>query len=150
MPEINRILKENAFHLVDFEIANEEQDLSQATDMILSINGDATIAVRLRRPYYNYRDLTLRAWRSGGIATELHKVQQGFATYYLYGWTAHNYTVPEWILVDMNQLRDSGLLEAQTVIYNRDGRTGFIAIPYKTLCEYQCLLAGIVDGQHII
>lgn len=149
LPEVRRILFANALHLFDVEIATEEQDLKQATDMVIRIQGEKTIAVRLRRSQYAYRDLTIRAWREGNIETELHKIKAGFGDLYLYGWT-QDMKIAEWILVDLTKVRAFRLLDGCSIRYNRDGRTGFIAIPYWQLKARKCLLAGIINGKVVI
>ena len=114
--------------------------------MIINIRGKMSIAVRLRRPKYDYRDLTIRAWREGNIETELQKIERGFADVYFYGWTNANMMIPEWMLIDVNRLRFSGLLAAYPITRNRDQRTGFIAIPHSALHEAGCVIASTVHG----
>lgn len=136
--EVRRILLENALYFLTVQIADEKQDLSEATDMIV-IGNQSRIAVRLRRAAYGYRDLTLRAERSSGVTTELDKVRAGFSDFYLYGWTNES-RIQDWMLVDMNHLRASGLLQRNLrIIPNRDKRTGFIAIPYSVLRHAGCI-----------
>ncbi len=138
LPEVRRILMLNSVHLFKVEIAATQQDVKQATDMLLTVSGQKAIAVRLRRAQYPYRDLTIRSLRTNGTKTELDKIRAGHGDYYLYGWTC-NYEIPEWMLVDLNQLRKSGLLTQSRTIPNRDGTTGFIAIPYIILRKHKCI-----------
>lgn len=142
LSEIRRILAINAFHLLDFEVAAGDADLKRATDMLIKVSGEKAIAVRLRRPYYNYRDLTIRAERASGVATELEKLRQGYGDYYLYGWIHDDKYIGEWMLVDLHRLRASGLLDRSWVLRrNKDGRTAFIAIPHTILREHNCIVA---------
>lgn len=107
--------------------------------MTVTISGEKCIGVRLRRTGYAHRDLTIRAWLKSGAPTELHKLLNGYADYYLYGWTK-GWQIPEWMLVNLDKLRNSGLLHNQAVIRNRDGRTGFIAINWQVLKRAGCLV----------
>jgi len=144
LPEIRRILAQNALALFTFKIASHEQDIKQATDMLISVSGQKAIAVRLRRAMYRYRDLTIRSFRTSGAQTELEKIQSGYGDYYLYGWTV-DYRIPEWMLVDLHRLRLSGLLNTpRQTIRNTDARTAFVAIPYTQLRDYGCVIAAIV------
>ncbi len=140
LPEVRRILLINALFLFNVGVATFQQDVKQATDMVMSVTGQKAVAVRLRRAAYPYRDLTLRAERSSGATTELDKIKQGYGDCYLYGWT-HDLSISEWMLIDLHQLRTSGLLDApRFLISNLDRRTRFIAISYATLREYGCVL----------
>jgi len=139
LPEIRRILTLNAVSIFDFQIASYQQDVKKATDMLLTVSGSQSIAVRLRRAHQHYRDLTLRAQRTSGIETELSKLQQGYGDFYLYGWT-ESFSIKEWMFVNLDRLRASGLLEQEwRTIANTDGKTSFIAIPFGTLLKYGCI-----------
>lgn len=143
LPEVRRILLQNAIELFDVSIATTTQDLSQATDMVITMRGEKAIAVRIRREDCTFRDLTIRAWRLSGAETELTKIKAGAGDLYLYAW-AQGTKLPEWVLVDLDSLRASGLLEDQSIIHNPDARTGFIAIPVSTLRLNDCVIADTV------
>lgn len=140
LPEVIEILKRNAMHIVTIRVAPEEQDIQQATDMLIEVTG-GSVAVRVRRPYKNIRDLTIRSRiRYGGI-TELAKLRAGYGDWYLYCWTGENEKIAEWILVDINKMRSSRILdEPRPEISNRDG-TFFVAIPTSELCANDCIVA---------
>jgi len=140
LPKVAEILKSQAMHLISITKASREDDVHKATDMVVKIEG-GEVAVRLRRPYYNFRDLTIRAVRKG-YQTELAKIQKGFARWYLYGWIGDE--IDEWILVDLDKLRASGLLENRAPKMNQDGQTGFIAIPCDELGD--CIVASRLGG----
>jgi len=142
MGAIVEILKENAMHLLSVKVASSKQDLKRATDLIISVVG-GDVAVRIRRPEYRKRwqELTVRAWRLGDIPTELHKIRDGWADWYLYAWSNGNGGLQDWLLVDLNAMRQSGLLKDPKIIRNRDGRTGFCAFGVGTLKVNQCLVA---------
>lgn len=143
LPEVRRILMQNATLLVSVEIASHYQDVKEATDMLLLMGGTRAIAVRLRRAQYRYRDLTIRASRSSGSRTELEKLREGYGDIYLYGWTS-DFRIAEWMLVDLHRLRSSRLLETVKPIANHDHTTSFVCIPYPVLCEHRCILAANV------
>lgn len=145
LPEVRRILLQNAMYLFTVEVASFHQDVKQATDMLLMVSGRRNVAVRLRRASYQQRDLTIRASRASGVRTELDKIRAGSGDIYLYGWTLEM-QIQEWMLVDLHRLRASGLLDARwPVIGNQDMVTHFIAIPYRTLRERGCVLAANVS-----
>jgi hypothetical protein len=140
LPAIHDILKENAAYLIDFEIAHVEADIKEATDMVICLKNDAAIAVRMRRSHYKYRDLTIRSWRESGTETELQKIKRGFVDFYLYGWTDEKFGILDWMLIDVESLRQSGWLETKPMIPNRDNKTGFIAISYQELRDTHCII----------
>ncbi len=147
MPEIRRILTLNAVHLVSIEIASFQQDVKQATDMLFKMSGETSIALRLRRPNQQHRDLTIRAHRRSGVETELSKLKAGHGDYYLYGWI-NGVDIPEWMLINLSQLRQSGLLNRSwSLIPNKDRVTGFIAIPYMTLRTYGCITNSCISTE---
>lgn len=127
-------------HLAMLSIATDENDKKFATDIEVKLKG-GTIAVRLRRPYYDHRDLTIRSSRSSGVETELAKIKAGFAYRYFYGWTNTHNIIEEWMLVDLDKVRAMGLLENREEIPNTDGKTAFIAISAGELQEAGCLIA---------
>jgi hypothetical protein len=140
LPEIRRILALNAAYFFDLRIASYQQDVKQATDMLVSISRSKAVAIRLRRASYHQRDLTIRASRISGATTELAKIKAGHGDFYLYGWT-QDFAIPEWMLIDLHKLRASRLLnEGWSIITNKDSATGFIAIPYTTLSLCGCVL----------
>lgn len=142
LPEVRRILAMCALHLFQFSVATPQQDMKQATDMTVKIvsSHDIGIAVRLRRAQYQHRDLTIRAARRSGVTTELGKIREGAGDFYLYGWT-NAWTIREWMLIDLEKLRQSGLLMRPRHVYaNKDQTTGFIAIPYRELSAAGCVL----------
>lgn len=140
LPEVQRILLQNAVYLFNVSIASWYQDVKQATDMTVTLGGKPkAVGVRLRRADYSYRDLTIRANRVSGAKTELEKILAGMGDAYLYGWTNGSH-ISEWMLIDLNRLRSSGLLQYTKPQFNRDRQTSFIAIPYPTLRQYGCVL----------
>jgi hypothetical protein len=139
---IAAVLRENSIHMVEIKIASEKNDLKEATDLVVMAE-EGTVAVRIRRPGYSkrYRDLTLRAWRKSGAKTELDKIREGFARWYLYCWADGHGGLADWMLIDNDILRASGLLDNPEIIKNRDRVTGFIAISDGRLMINRCLVA---------
>lgn len=123
--QIVEILRENAGALLSIQVAPESDDRKHATDLVVTVKG-GDVAVRVRRGNCKYRDLTLRAMRDSHVPTELQKIKDGYARWYLYGWIKHD-ELDEWMLIDLDKLRSSGLLEQQRIISNYDG-THFIAL----------------------
>lgn len=141
LPEIKRILVKNAGAFLEVAIAPDEDDQEKATDLIVTVDS-GQVAVRIRRDGYNkkYRDWTIRSYRTSGQKTELEKLQSGFARWYLYLWTEQD-SVNDWILVDLDKARISGLLFKQRhQISNNDG-TYFIAISISEIKRYGCLVS---------
>lgn len=138
---VESILKANAQYFINVSVANPEQDMKQATDFVVVIDG-GEIAVRIRRDNCKWRDLTIRS-TNNGHKTEIHKIREGWARYYLYCWTSGRKEIGEWMLVDLNKVRELELLENRSEIPNYDG-TWFITIPYKELADKECVLASVV------
>ena len=137
---IEQILRQNAMYLLDVQISNNNKDTKQATDMVITVKG-GDVAVRVRRPYRDFRDLTIRAWRSSGVKTELTKLKEGFADWYFYGWSDDKGGFLDWMLVDLDKLRQSGLLENLLMTFNTDQTTGFVSINWDELNAHGCLVA---------
>ena len=136
-----KILKDNAMHLLQINIATEEQDTKEATDLVIDVIG-GTVAVRTRRHATDkgYRDFTIRCRSTWGQKTEIDKLREGYAKWYLYAWEQRDGGY-EYILLDMDRVRDSGLLDGRKqVIINRDGRTGFVSISLFDLNNSNCII----------
>lgn len=139
LAQVSNILGQCADCFLCIEIASEERDTQQATDMVLLVSGAGTIAVRLRRASCKYRDLTIRSRRSSGHETELAKIQNGWAEWYFYGWLDDQERIAEWILVDLRVLRASGLLEMPQREINNYNGTYFVNISLGELLSGGCL-----------
>lgn len=135
---VETILKDNARYFINVSVANQELDTKQATDFVIKLEG-GDIAVRIRRDDCKYRDLTIRSINHG-YKTEIDKIREGFGKYYLYCWTDSTGEVSEWILVDLDKVRNLNLMDNRRDIPNGDG-TYFIAISKKELNNNDCLLA---------
>jgi len=138
LPEIVIILENNAKYLLNVRISGEEKDKTEATDLQLKTDG-GDIAVRILREK-KYNTFTIRSYRSSGSKTELAKLKEGYCRWYFFGWCKDD-KLSEWIIIDVNKLRESGLLDAYETIMNKDQTTGFIAIPLKDLSFHDCIVA---------
>ena len=151
LPQVNRILTEQARYMVRFELAGEVQDTKQATDMVMTIAGGTTIAVRIRRPMPTgkvYRDLTIRAQMASGAETEYHKIKAGWGDWYFYAWT--NEPTPglidEWILVDLHKMRTAKLFDTPRKLWENKGAgdSKFYAYGLQELRTCNALVTGSI------
>lgn len=145
--QVLRILTQLMPHLVMLYVASDEKDKKEATDFEVKMKG-GSIAVRLRdMKECRWRDLTIRSRRIGkvqtgkDVKTELAKIKEGYGFRYFYGWVDENGIIAEWILVDLDKVRSSGLLDKQRQeIPNTDRTTWFIAIKIWELRNAGCLI----------
>ena len=136
--QIKEILRKNSMYIVNVEVAKPDEDMKQSTDLKVTINSGC-VAVRIRRPgYEKYKDITIRAYKNG-YKTEIHKLREGFADWYLYAWASHNGTLSDWVLLDINKMRPL-LMEERYLIKNGDG-SGFYAYKIMELIEAGALVA---------
>jgi len=139
IPQVIQILKFNASKFFDVSEATIEQDTKCATDLVLKVHG-GDIALRLRKDNCKFRDFTVRA-ENLSYKTEIDKIREGFARWYFYGWVDKNKIISEWILIDLNQFRNSKLINIERdLISNFDG-TSFYAYTLDELFHCRCLLA---------
>ena len=138
MEQVAKILRRNAMYIMSVSIAPDVVDQKQATDMIVEVKG-GQVAVRIRRTTCRYRDLTVRA-HCHGYKTEIDKLREGFGDWYLYGWVDDRGDISEWILLNLDALRQSGLLDIKRKpISNHDG-TAFVSITQQELKAYPGIL----------
>ena len=70
--------------------------------------------------------------------------------WYFYGWIDKHHTIAQWIFVDLDKLRASGLLDVDRPhIPNGDG-TFFIAITIKELRKADCIIATHLTNLKVI
>jgi hypothetical protein len=141
-PLVCDILRQNAGVIVEVVPASDEDDMHHATDLVIRVTaGDVAVRVRWCR----FRDWTIRAWRATGATTELAKIKAGFARWCFYGWANPSETFDAWMLIDLDKVRATGLLdEGWRAKSNRDGQTDFLAIPAAVLAARGLLSAS--DG----
>jgi hypothetical protein len=159
MPAIEQLVRKVAHRIISFTIAPEQEDTKQATDYLITVE-TGKIACRVRRPQCQFRDFTIRAWRKKGLKTELSKIKEGCSRWYIYAWAKDSKLLENAVLVDLDRLRQSRLLERidmefwdtpPTIRYrlingidhrkNDDGpETGFVGIPLTMLRYHGCIL----------
>ena len=127
--------------LIIIDEASIEDDKHHATDFVAHIKG-GDVAVRIRRPDCLFRDWTIRSKIIYG-KTELAKLQDGFGDWYLYCWTNQKGNINEWMFIDLNLVRISGLLDKMALqfdIPNNDG-TYFKSCSIAELIKNECLMS---------
>jgi hypothetical protein len=86
-----------------------EQDIKEATDLVLLRARDLNIACRIRRPGYaeQYpRQFTIRSRRDSGTMTEYEKIRDGWGDWFFYGHARPCFpTIHPWYLIDLNAFR---------------------------------------------
>jgi len=148
MPAVRRELGELPMKLfMDIEKAEAKQDMEEATDLILSVSG-GDIAVRIRRKKFWERgviyglDFSVRAVCRGHL-TEIDKLIDGFGDWYFYGYSSDDKgEIAEWWLLDLDKVRESGVLEDEQfpINPNGDGTAGKY-IPLDVLEDLGCVIA---------
>lgn len=140
-PEIERVIRGVAGDIADVRLASVDEDRKSATDYIVTVSsGDIACRIRRKGKWKGFGDFTVRAWRKSGHETELAKLQRGFGRWYLYAW-AENEHFGAWIFLDLDVLRESGLLgDDRQIIKNPDGRSGFKAYSLIELCNARCIV----------
>ena len=124
LKSIEEIIRKNAYDIVDIKLASEYQDTRQATDMVVTVT-TGTIAVRIRTfksTKKKYRDFTVRSITRCGNKTEIDKLRDGWARWYVYAWENQAGEISEWMFIDMDKVRASKLLDTKRHdIPNGDG-----------------------------
>jgi len=138
MPIIHKILRENAGRFIKIKVAPRHEDTKCATDFMIVID-NGSIAVRVRSTDCIFRDFTVRSRTRCNLKTEIHKLRDGMADWYLYLWHKSNNSY-DWVFLDIDKIRKSGLLDkSYDEIPNGDG-TWFIAIPLSDLRIHGCVI----------
>ena len=133
------ILKDHARHLINIDLAPDNIDRTQATDMTVNVKG-TSIALRVREPSCKFRDFTVRSTVKSGNKTELDKLKEGYGDIYLYGWGDGKDRLLEYIILDIHQLRRSGLLDRTYIERPNGDGSKFIAIDLLELKLNDCIL----------
>lgn len=143
LPQIKKILKGNFAFILDVKHSSEEKDKKESVDLIAILENQSVIniAVRIREPECEYRDLTIRAERNSGVETELSKIKKGFGRWYFYAWVNKWNEIDEWMIVDLDKLREKGLLEKERPLISNNDGTYFIQISRGELRENYCLVS---------
>lgn len=144
--KVIELIRKNAGHFIDIKTASIDRDMKEATDFVINISG-GDIAVRLRRNNYKQRDLTIRhktTWKKG-FEPETWKIYNGFGKWYFYGWIDDDNNITEYIIVDLDIVRENMLITPYqgSYIKNKDG-TGFIAIKIEELENVGAILVNAI------
>lgn len=149
--QVKEILQRNAQYLLDIRLSTPIEDTRQATDMVMRVESGVDVAVRIRRPNCEYRELTIRSRASNGGKTELDKLREGWGDWYVYAWSNRQGLLNEWILVNIHTLRKSGALNTRRFeIPNKpDDGTRFVAIKQDELFRAGALVsASLPSGKY--
>lgn len=138
LSDIGKVLQLNFDKIVKIEVAGREDDLKKSTDLKIKVHsGDVAVRIRRNIPW---RELTIRAY-CHGYKTEIDKLKEGYADWYLYLWTDASDKICDWILVDIHLMRQFGLLDKDKAIkMNYDG-TGWVAFTQDELNEANAIIA---------
>jgi hypothetical protein len=133
-------------HRID--TADTRSDCELAMDYWIEWSeGCGGLGARIRyRNKCHWRQLTIRSRVPSGAKTELDKVRAGYMRWCLYAWVDPCVydRIPEWVIVAMDPLRDSGLLDdGRPEKPNTDG-TWFV--PYG---PDELISCGAVVGAHV-
>lgn len=107
IPQIKQIVGE---HLL--KPAPLEEDIRQATDLLVFHARDMRIAARIRRPGYAEKypyEITIRSRLDGGSETELSKIIRGWGDWLFYGHANSSHWIDLWWLVNLHAFR-AGLI----------------------------------------
>lgn len=141
MGQVRAIIEANAGKVTTVRIATASEDLEEATDCVLEVEGSGKIAVRVREARFlrKFRDVTIRSHRPSGAPTELAKLKAKLVRWYLYCWVEGG-RIAVWVLWDVHRAVDHGLFEKRAERRNSDG-TRFIGVPIEDLRNTRCIRA---------
>lgn len=112
LPEIQELVGP---HLLD--VAADEPDRRQATDLMMLTARDVRVAARVRRPGFGRRypyEFTLRSRLPSGAETELAKIVNGHGDWLFYGHASEDQArIEDWWLIDLRAFR-AGLIRQAT------------------------------------
>lgn len=153
VPDLAEIIRTNAMHLIEVKVAPREADVKRATDFEFEVIG-GTIAARVHRPAYwgRYWDWTVRSERTAtGAKTELAKLLEGYARWYLYAWARTENAFGAYALIDLDMVRAVGMLTSQRQpCRNPSDGVWFVAIPVDEIRARRCMVADTVPtGQRL-
>jgi hypothetical protein len=139
--EVNRVVRKVVGKIIDIVPTDPERDRLEGIDYDIKVAA-GTIACRIRRAEYPYRDLTMTSHRKSGVRAETDKVLHGTVEWYLYAWAARG-RFREWMFIDLRKLKMTGLIEAAKrngdAKKDASGNT-FIYIPFWRLKQQDVVL----------
>lgn len=143
LPEIERVLRSQAHHIIDISVATKEKDSQFATDYEIKVtSGDVACRVRKWEYWQRFGDFTLRHILASGQETETAKIKRGHGDWYLYAWAKSDEVFGSWVFVDLDKLWGSNLINTARIISNLDNRDSkFIGITLHDLRLHDCIVA---------
>lgn len=131
------IIRKNAGDIIDVRQSTKEEDVSQATDFVISVTV-GTIAARVRKISFGkpFTDVTIRSYNNG-MRTEIDKIKSGWGKYYVYYWSVCG----SWVFYSLDKIRETNMLDEirSNEIRNHDG-TAFIMIDVYDLYLNDCII----------
>lgn len=108
---IDIINKECLMEIIKIRPSDFREDTKESTDLVIEVKG-GKIATRIRNyTKEHYRDLTIRTKVSINPETEIDKLRKGWCDWYFYVWLNDKEKVTSWILVDLKEIREIGMLD---------------------------------------
>ena len=119
--------------------ATFQEDVKEATDLVVDISGPKRLAIRVRRPGYWERyghHITIREWNASPIA-EQQKIMAGWGDWMFYGHLGDFGGIAEYVMVDLDVYRDLFARDMLTTgtRANMDGRTGLRWVDVRSFTE---------------
>lgn len=144
LPAIYRIIESMPLRMfINIREATVKEDTQHATDLVIEFHG-GDMGLRCREiEYWNrFADFTIRAKCKFNPRTEIHKIRDGWCNWYFYCWVGSEANrIDHWILLDVNKIRASGLLDAdRRLIPNGDG-AGFFSYSLQELDNALAILS---------
>lgn len=123
-----------------------ENDVKEATDLMVLKALDFRIAVRVRRPGYALRfgnQFTIRYDRPTGARTEYEKIMEGFGDWMLYGHASADQPgeLARWMLLDLSVFRCWAALHPVCPITNNCDGVSFLAFDVRGQFPAEIIIA---------
>ncbi len=136
------ILKRHPQYFFSMRQATPSQDMKEGFDYALSID-KTDIPVRNRKhKYLSYGDFTIRSKSYYGFETEIDKIRKGFGDIYLYAWkTEDESSIHTYMLIDLNEFRNSGLSDQIRMPMSNPDKTQFFHYSISELRKSGCLIS---------
>lgn len=138
-PVIKKIFIKNAHQFINFNEATKGEDLTQGFDCIINLES-IKIALRIRHYTCKYRDFTIR-WKNPNsiYQCEYEKIMEGKGDLYFYAWTNENDNINEYMIINLDLLRKSGIMNNEKPIKKNEDNTCFKVISIQELLKEKCI-----------
>lgn len=137
--DFKKILMVSSDLFVDINKSCKHDDLYKATDMVIEVPR-SNIALRVRDYDSKYRDFTVRYRTKYGNKTEIDKLREGYCDWYVYGW-ADKTSIVEWIIIDLDRVREFGILDKKWKTRTNEDDVEFMIIPLGELEMTGCIVS---------